>query len=74
MRQGFKAPGALEKVKLYDSYLHKMDKALIGNDWLVGDKFSIADIALTPYVQSPCNDVDARDVGRWTFAKFGTLV
>ena len=50
VRQGFKAPGALEKVKLYDSYLHKMDKALIGNDWLVGDKFSIADIALTPYV------------------------
>ena len=50
VRQGFEAPGALEKVKLYDSYLHKMDKALTGNDWLVGNKFSIADIALTPYI------------------------
>ena len=50
MRQGFEAPGALGKVKLYDSYLHKMDKALTGNDWLVGNKFSIADIALAPYI------------------------
>lgn len=50
VRQGFDAPGAVEKVKLYDSYLAKMDKALEGNDWLVGNAFSIADIALTPYV------------------------
>jgi glutathione S-transferase len=50
VRQGFEAPGAYEKVKLYDSYLHKMEKALTGNNWLVGNKFSIADIALTPYV------------------------
>ncbi len=50
VRYGFEAPGALEKVKLYDSYLHKMEDALEGNDWLVGNKFSIADIALTPYV------------------------
>ena len=50
IRHGFDAPGAVEKVKLYDSYLHKMDKALEGNDWLVGNAFTIADIALTPYV------------------------
>jgi glutathione S-transferase len=50
VRKGFDAPGALEKVKLYDSYLHKMDAALDGQDWLVGDAFSIADVALTPYV------------------------
>ena len=50
VRHGFDAPGALEKVKLYDSYLYKMEAALEGNDWLVGNTFSIADIALTPYV------------------------
>ncbi|MEL7345791.1 MAG: glutathione S-transferase family protein [Pseudomonadota bacterium] len=49
-RYGFEAPGASEKVKLYDSYLQKMEKALEGKDWLVGNKFSIADIAMTPYV------------------------
>ena len=51
VRYGFEAPGATEKVKLYDTYLHKMEDALKGgNDWLVGNKFSVADIALTPYV------------------------
>ena len=50
-RHGFKAPGAAEKVKLYDSYLFKMEDALKdGNDWLVGNRFSIADISLAPYV------------------------
>jgi glutathione S-transferase len=50
VRYGFEAPGALEKVKLYDRYLAKMDIALEGKDWLVGNTFSVADIALTPYV------------------------
>ena len=50
IRYGFDAPGAAEKVKLYDTYLHKMEAALEGQDWLVGNRFSIADISLTPYV------------------------
>jgi glutathione S-transferase len=50
-RYGFDAPGAAEKVKLYDTYLKKMETALAtGDEWLVGNKFSIADIAMTPYV------------------------
>ena len=50
-RYGFEAPGAADKIRLYDSYLHKMEDALAGgDDWLVGNKFSIADIAMTPYV------------------------
>lgn len=50
VRYGFEAPGASEKVKLYDTYLRKMEEALVGQDWLVGNKFSVADISLTPYV------------------------
>ncbi|MCY3879848.1 MAG: glutathione S-transferase family protein [Rhodobacteraceae bacterium] len=50
VRLGFDAPGAVEKVRLYDSYLHKMDAALDGREWLVGNGFSVADIALAPYV------------------------
>ncbi|WP_417259056.1 glutathione S-transferase family protein [Celeribacter sp.] len=50
-RYGFEAPEAVDKIKLYDSYLWKMEKALeTGNDWLVGNEFSIADIAMAPYV------------------------
>lgn len=49
-RFGFEAPGATEKVKLYDSYLHKMEDALAERDWLLESGFSIADIAMAPYV------------------------
>jgi len=50
VRYGFEVPGSDTKVKLYDSYLFKMERALEGQDWLVGDAFSVADISLTPYV------------------------
>jgi len=42
IRYGFDAPGATEKVKLYDNYLHKMEDALRGQDWLVGNRFTVA--------------------------------
>jgi glutathione S-transferase len=47
---GLAAPGAADKIRLYDRYLHKMEEALARGDWLVGPRFSIADIALAPYV------------------------
>jgi glutathione S-transferase len=51
VRYGFEAPGATEKIKLYDAYLHKMETALQGGDeWLVGNRFGVADISMTPYV------------------------
>ncbi len=50
IEHGLAAPGAPEKIRLYDRYLHKMEEALTCRDWLVGGTFSIADIALTPYV------------------------
>ena len=50
VRYGFEAPEAPQKLKLYDRYLHKMEAALAAGDWLVGDRFTIADISLAPYV------------------------
>jgi glutathione S-transferase len=47
---GLEAPGAADKIRLYDAYLHKMERALGESEWLVGSSFSMADIALTPYV------------------------
>ena len=50
IQQGLDAPGAGDKIRLYDSYLHKMEGALRESDWLVGSAFSMADIAMAPYV------------------------
>ena len=50
IHHGLAAPGAADKIKLYDGYLRKMDQALGESHWLVGDQFSMADIAMTPYV------------------------
>jgi glutathione S-transferase len=50
IQEGLAAPGAADKIRLYDAYLHKMEDALEGRDWLVGNTFSMADIAMTPYV------------------------
>jgi ganglioside-induced differentiation-associated protein 1 len=50
LQHGIDAPGAAEKIRLYDSYLRKMEQALQSSEWLVGERFSMADIAMTPYV------------------------
>jgi glutathione S-transferase len=50
VQHGFNAPGGAKKVELYDRYIDKMEAALKGRDWLAGDAFSFADIAMTPYV------------------------
>jgi glutathione S-transferase len=62
IQQGIEAPSAVDKFRLYDGYLHKMEEALVGADWLVGPDFSMADIAMTPYV----NRLDALEMpGFW---------
>lgn len=50
IQDGLAAPGAADKIRLYDAYLQKMEEALDGREWLVGDRFSMADIAMAPYV------------------------
>ncbi len=50
IEKGFEAPDIADRVRLYDRYLHLMEDALSQSQWLAGDAFSIADIALTPYV------------------------
>jgi ganglioside-induced differentiation-associated protein 1 len=50
IQQGIEAPGAAEKIRLYDSFLYKMERTLADSEWLVGNRFSMADIAMAPYV------------------------
>jgi len=51
INEGIAAPGAADKIRLYDAYLHKMEDALAQSGaWLVGSAFSMADIAMAPYV------------------------
>lgn len=50
IEHGLAAPGAADKIRLYDAYLHKMEQALADGDWLVGGRFSMADVAMAPYV------------------------
>ncbi len=50
IQHGFEAQGAAEKIALYDAYLHKMELALRASDWLAGGRFSMADIAMAPYL------------------------
>lgn len=50
IQHGLAAPGAAEKIRLYDGYLHKMELSLQDSVWLAGGRFSIADIAMAPYL------------------------
>lgn len=50
IQDGLEAPGAADKIRLYDGYLHKMEQALAKTEWLAGDSFTMADVALAPYV------------------------
>jgi len=50
IQEGLQAPGAADKIRLYDDYLRRMEQALGDGDWLVGDRFSMADVAMAPYL------------------------
>jgi glutathione S-transferase len=50
INEGFAAPGAADFIRLYCSYLEKMEQTLQQSKWLIGDTATIADIAMAPYV------------------------
>jgi glutathione S-transferase len=50
INEGLAAPGASEQIRLYDGYLAKMEAALQSSEWLVGGHYTMADIALAPYL------------------------
>lgn len=48
---GMDAPQAPDAVRLYDKVLGRMETALAdGRSWLTGDQYTLADVAMTPYV------------------------
>ncbi len=50
IEHGLAAPGVAEKIRLYEAYLRKMQDTLARQEWLAGRDFSMADIAMSPYV------------------------
>lgn len=63
---GFDAPGVADAFRLNDRTLKKMEDALSSQPWLAGATFSLADIALTPYV----NRLDMLGMdGMWTASR-----
>jgi glutathione S-transferase len=50
LEQEFKAPFVKDAVKLHDKVLKDMETTLSSRQWLAGDEYSLADIAVIPYV------------------------
>ena len=50
LEQEFEAPFVKDAVMLHDKVLKEMEIALADDPWLAGDEFSLADIAILPYV------------------------
>jgi glutathione S-transferase len=50
LQDGLAAPGAVDKIKLYLAYLDKMENALAQSRWLTGAVFTLADVAMAPYL------------------------
>jgi len=50
LQEGLAAPGAADKIRLYLAFVDRMEAALAQTEWLAGDTFSMADVALAPYV------------------------
>jgi glutathione S-transferase len=50
LAQGFDAPEFMASMRTLDQSLADMDKVLADHDWLAGDRVSLADCAMLPYV------------------------
>lgn len=47
---GFDAPGVEAHFRLYDRHLFEMEEALGDGPWLAGEAFTLADVAVAPYL------------------------
>ena len=47
---GFDAPDVRQAVLFFDDLLKRMDAILASNEWLTGNTYTMADSALTPYI------------------------
>ena len=51
IEQGLVHPDSKKAIRVHEMFLDKMEKALAGgDDYLVGNKYTLADIAMTPYL------------------------
>ena len=67
VRLGFDALGIEDTIRLYDSYLDKMETTLAEYRWLAGDAFTLADVGLAPYI----NRLDMLNMsGMWSDGRF----
>jgi glutathione S-transferase len=48
--QGVAAPHVPPAVRAFDKYVGEMEDALAGAPWLAGERYSLADVAATPYL------------------------
>lgn len=50
IRQGLDAPDVGQAIRVLDKLLEDMETALVDREWLIGEDYSLADGAVTPYV------------------------
>lgn len=72
VESGLDAPKVPESLRLYDKVLSQMSRQLDATPWLAGEEYSLADVALLPYV---CRlealsfswlwDGERASIGRW---------
>ena len=52
LKQGYDAPDVVDAVGTYEKTITDMEQVLSRQDWLAGDRFSLADAAMAPYFQT----------------------
>ena len=51
MREGFRAPFAKSALQYFDRVIGDMERDLSESPWLAGDEISLAEMAMTPYIE-----------------------
>lgn len=50
VREGFSTPGIEHGFIVFNQYMQQLEDALAAGPWILGESFSLADIALAPYI------------------------